>query len=162
MRTDRVAWVYFFWGSRHAKKLIDVRYSLRGLGSLQFCLEHSFGILAPRVSPSGPFPQGKGSQMHSRISSSKTYNDTYTHTQLAITEWRNQQTKQTRRSRQCQWALCKCGHMVQQTSCWMANKAVGPWKKRNICLLDKVISLFFLAVSVVCHTARCFFRTMWP
>lgn len=80
MRTDRVAWVYFFWGSRHAKKLIDIKYSLRGLGSLQFCLEHSFGILAPRISPSGPFPQGKGSQMHSRISSSKTYNDTYTHT----------------------------------------------------------------------------------
>ena len=38
----------------------------------------------------------------------------------------------------------------------------GTLKRKDICLLDKVISLFFLPLCVVCHTARCFFRTMWP
>ena len=34
----------------------------------------------------------------------------------------------------------------------------GTLKRKYICLLDKVISLFFLPLCVVCHdTARCFF-----
>ena len=33
----------------------------------------------------------------------------------------------------------------------------GTLKRKDICLLDKVISLFFLPLCVVCHTARFFF-----
>ena len=153
MRTDRVAWVYFFWGSRHAKKLTDISYSFRGLGSLQFSLEHSLGILAPRVLPSGPFPQGKGSQMHSRISSSKTYNDTYTHTVRndRVKEPTNQKVKAMPMGPLQMWS-----HGTINTSL-DGKQGSGTLKTKDICLLDKVISLYFLPLCVVCHTARCFF-----
>ena len=101
-------------------------------------------------------PRGKGSQMHSRISSSKTYNDTYTHTVRnnrvkEPTNQTNQKVKAMPMGPLQMWSHGTTNTLLD------GKQGSGTLKTKDICLLDKVISLYFLPLCVVCHTARCFF-----
>lgn len=91
--------------------------------------------------------------MHSRISSSKTYNDTYTHTvrNNRVKEPTNQKVKAMPMGPLQMWSHGTINTLLD------GKQGSGTLKTKDICLLDKVISLYFLPLCVVCHTARCFF-----
>ena len=87
--------------------------------------------------------------MHSRISSSKTYNDTYTHTVRnnrvkEPTNQTNQKVKAMPMGPLQMWSQGTINTLLD------GKQGSGTLKTKDICLLDKVISLYFLPLCVVC------------